>query len=184
MNRAFAVVLLLIAGSAFASPGEPTAPFESIEITCSGAPTAAKTELPRDLEKWARLSCTKYGHVIRAASGWVWHAPRSNQFVRLWSQRAEPEFAEVGHSSYFTSIEFHKLSQPEAEEANKALATSLGAKPQLVSDAYVLAVTDNQGRVQTVNFVRSEANVRLGSFWGWSCSVPCTAPVVFMGFKP
>ena len=184
MNRAFAAVLLLIAGSACAAPGEPTAPFESIEITCSGALTAAKTELPSELEKWARLSCTKYGHVIRAASGWVWHAPQSNQFVRLWSQGAEPEFAEIGHSSYFTSIEFRKLSQPEAEEANQALAMSLGVKPQLVTDAYVLAVTDNQGRGQTVNFVRSEANVRLGSFWGWSCSVPCTAPVVFMGFRP
>lgn len=184
MKHVFGVTLLLIIGSACAAPSDSTAPFESIEIACSGAPATAKTELPVELEKWAKLSCTKYGHVIRAASGWVWHAPRSNQFVRLWSQRAEPEFAEVGHSSHFTSIEFRKLSQSEAEEANQTLAASLGAKPQAVADAYLLTATDSANRVQTIHFVRSEANVRIGNLWGWSCSLPCSAPTIFMAFKP
>ncbi len=184
MKHAFAATLLLLATSVCAVAAEQGAPFESIEINCSGAPSAAKTDFPSDAEKWAKLSCTKYGQVIRAASGWVWHAPRTNQFVRLWAQPTGPELTEASYSNYFTAIEFRKLSQSEAEEANQTIATSLGAKPQSVSDAYVLTATDNQGRVQTVNFVRTEANIRIGNMWGWSCSVPCTAPTVFMAFKP
>lgn len=184
MKRTIAVALLLTTSYAGATPGDSSRPFESIEISCSGAPATAKTELPSDLQKWATLSCTKYGQVIRAASGWVWHSPLTNQFVRVWAQSAERDFAEVGQSNYFASIEFRKLPQPEAEEANQTLAASLGAKPQPVADAYVMAATDNTGRVQTVHFVRSEANVRIGSLWGWSCLVPCAAPTVFMAFKP
>ncbi|MBW8371522.1 MAG: hypothetical protein K0M66_11225 [Thiobacillus sp.] len=184
MKRTFSVALMLVAIYAGAAQGDSSAPFESIETSCSDAPAAAKIDLPSDLQKWAKLSCTKYGHVIRAAAGWVWHAPQSNQFVRLWAQPAERDFAEVGHSSYFTLVEFRKLSQHEAEEANQALSASLGAKPQAVSDAYLLTATDNGGRVQTIHFVRSEANVRIGNLWGWSCSVPCSAPTVFMAFRP
>lgn len=184
MKHAIAVTLCLAAGYASAAPSDSSTPFESIEIPCAGAPAAAKTELPSELQKWAKLSCTKYGQVIRAASGWVWHAPMTNQFVRVWAQPAERDFAEVGQSSFFASIEFRKLSQLEAEEANQALAASLGAKPQPVADAYALVATDNTGRAQTVRFVRSEANVRIGNLWGWSCSAPCTAPTVFMAFKP
>ena len=184
MKRAIFVTLFLAAGHVSAAPADSSAPFESIEISCFGSPAAAKTKLPGDLQKWAKLSCTKYGQVIRAASGWVWHSPLTNQFVRVWAQSAERDFAEVGQSVYFASIEFRKLPQPEAEEVNKTLAASLGAKPQSVADAYVMTATDNTGRVQTVNFVRSEANIRIGNLWGWSCSAPCAAPTVFMAFKP
>jgi len=184
MKYTVAVALLFVAGYASRASGESSAPFESIEITCSDAPISAKTELPSDLQKWAKLSCTKYGQVIRAASGWIWHAPRTNEFVRLWAQSTERDFAEVGQLSYFTTIEFHKLSQPEAEEANQVLTSSLGTKPQSVADAYLLTVKDNAGRVQTVHFVRSEANVRIGNLWAWTCTEPCTSPTIFMAFKP
>jgi hypothetical protein len=72
----------------------------------------------------------------------------------------------------------------EAEAANGAIAAELGAKPAAVADAYSLTAIDAQGRTQVVNFVRSEANVRLGNFWGWSCASPCVKPEIFMGFKP
>lgn len=184
MKRALTVALTLIAVYAGTASAESSAPFESIEIACTDAPALAKTEVPSDLQKWAKLSCTRYGQVIRAASGWIWHSPRTNEFIRVWAQPAEHNLAEVGQSSYFTAVEFRKLSQSEAEEANKALALSLGAKPQAVADAYVLTAKDNTGRVQTVHFVRSEANVRIGNFWAWACTEPCTAPAVFMAFKP
>jgi hypothetical protein len=91
---------------------------------------------------------------------------------------------ESGHDQYFKSIEFRQLSSDEAEQANAMLATSLGAKPQPVAEAYRLVLVDVQGRTQVVNFVRGEANMRLGNFWGWSCSEPCATPQVFMGIKP
>jgi len=158
--------------------------FESIVISCASAPSDAKTQLPPKLAEWATLSCTKFGHVLRAAKGWIWHNPRDNSFVRIWSQTSAGELAASGHKSYFRALEFRHLAGQEADAANALLATELGAQPQTVEDAYALSVTDAQGRVQLINFIRSSANVRLGTFWGWACESPCSKPVIFMGFRP
>jgi hypothetical protein len=91
---------------------------------------------------------------------------------------------ELGQASYFKSLEYRQLSAQEADAANGAIAAELGASPQTVVDAYSLTAIDAQGRTQVVNFVRSEANVRLGTFWGWSCPSPCAKPQIFMGFRP
>jgi hypothetical protein len=158
--------------------------FESISIPCSSAPTDSRTELPAQLALWAMFSCTRFGHVISAAKGWVWHNPRTNRFVRIWSQPSDGNLQESGHENYFKTLEFRQLSPQEAESANAALAVELGAKAQQVADAYTLVVIDASGRTQTTNFVRAEANVRHGTFWGWSCASPCSKPEVFMGFRP
>jgi hypothetical protein len=173
--------LAALTGSAFAQPRES---FESISIPCSTAPPDAQTELPAKLTEWATLNCTRFGHAISSAKGWVWHNPRTNRFVRIWSQPSAGELSESGHQNYFKTLEFRQLSLQEAEVANAALATELGAKPQQVADAYTLVVVDAQGRTQSINFIRAEANIRLGTFWGWSCTSPCEKPEIFMGFKP
>ncbi len=170
-----------LAGAASAQPRES---FESISIPCSSAPAEARTELPGQLAQWATFSCTRFGHVVSAAKGWVWHNPRTNRFVRIWSQPSDGNLQESGHENYFKTLEFRQLSPQEAETANAALAAELGAKAQMVADAYTLVVVDARGRTQTTNFIRAEANVRLGTFWGWSCTSPCSKPEVFMGFKP
>jgi len=177
----FVGLLAVLSGSARAQPQES---FDSILISCDTAPAEAKTQLPSKLAEWAVLSCTRYGHVLRAARGFVWHNPKTNSFVRIWSQPSDGDLAESGHGNYFKSLEFRQLSLQEAEEANAALAVELGAKAQAVVDAYTLLLVDARGRTQTVNFVRTESNIRLGNFWGWSCTSPCTKPQVFMGFKP
>lgn len=158
--------------------------FDSIVISCDEAPAEAKTQLPAKLAEWAMLSCTRYGHVLRAASGWIWHNPKTNSFVRIWSQPSAGNLAESGHKNYFNSLDFRQLSPEEADAANAVLAKALGAQPQSVADAFALTLIDAQGRSQTINFVRAAANIRLGNFWGWVCSSPCVRPEVFMGFKP
>lgn len=173
--------LCCLAGAALAQPRES---FDSISIPCSSAPTDARTEIPAQLEQWATFSCTKFGHVVSAAKGWVWHNPRTNRFVRIWSQPSDGSLQETGHENYFKTLEFRQLSPQEAESANAALAAELGAKAQQVVDAFTLVAVDARGRSQTTNFIRAEANVRLGTFWGWSCTSPCSKPEVFMGFKP
>lgn len=174
-------VLFVLAGQAKAQTSQP---FESIEVSCSTAPPEARTQLPPKLAEWAALSCTRFGHVVRAAQGWVWHNPRTNSFVRIWAQPGDGALLESLHDQYFKSIEFRQLSSDEAEQANAMLAAVLGAKPQPVAEAYKLVLVDVQGRTQVVNFVRGEANMRLGNFWGWSCAEPCATPQIFMGIKP
>lgn len=153
-------------------------------MSCATAPKEAKVTLPAQLAEWATLSCTRFGHVIRSKSDWVWHSPRNDEFVRIWAQGSDGEMEASGHADHFSKIEFQELSAQEAREANNALASSLGAKPQPVADAFELLVTSAKGQRQIVIFVRTEANLRLGNMWGWACSDPCQEPTVFMGFKP
>lgn len=176
------VAALLAIQSALAQSSSE--PFESIEMSCSSAPLEAKTELPPKLAEWAVVSCTRFGHVLRAAPGWVWHIPRTREFVRVWSQPSSGDLEPTGHADHFKSLEFSQLSVREAEEANAALAAQLGAEPQTVADAYVLLLRDARGGTQAVHFVRTEANIKLGNFWGWACGFPCVKPQVFMAFKP
>lgn len=158
--------------------------FDSILVSCDKAPPeSVKSDLPSQLSHWATLSCTRYGQVLRAAEGWVWHNPKGNSFVRVWAQPSDQELKESVKNNYFKSLSFQQLSPEEAESANLLIAGELGAKPQKVTDAYTLEVIDAQGRKQMVNFVRSEANIRLGTFWGWACTSPCIKPEVFMGFR-
>lgn len=179
---ATAVVLaLLVCQPAIA---QSTEPFESIEISCSSAPSEAKTALPPKLSEWAVVRCTKFGHVVTAAAGWVWHIPRTKDYIRVWSQPDRGNLESTGHADHFKLLEFKQLSAPEAAEANAALAEQLGAKPQTVADAYVLLLKDARGRAQAIHFVRTEANIRIGNVWGWVCEYPCVKPQVFMAFKP
>jgi hypothetical protein len=182
--RALLIAIGTFAALAGAASAQPRESFESISIPCNSAPADARTELPAKLAEWAALSCTRFGHVVSAAKGWVWHNPRTNRFVRIWSQPSDGDLAESGHGNYFKTLEFRQLSPQEADAANAALATELGAKAQQVADAYTLLVVDARGRTQNINFVRAEANIRLGTFWGWSCSSPCSKPEIFMGFQP
>jgi len=159
--------------------------FDSIVIPCQSAPDEAiKGDLAPQLAQWATLSCTRFGQVLQAAKGWLWHNPKTNTFVRIWSQPSDEELEESAQNNYFKSLSFRQLSQLEAESANALLAKEMGANPQKVADAFSLEVTDAQGRKQVVNFIRAEANVRLGTFWGWSCTSPCVKPEIFMGFNP
>ena len=182
--HALLITICMLGSLAKAASAQSRESFESISIPCSSAPADARTELPTQLTQWATLTCTRFGHVVTAAKGWVWHNPRTNRFVRLWSQPSDSDLQESAHENYFKSIEFRQLSPQEAEAANSALAAALGAKPQQVADAFTLVLVDALGRSQTTNFVRAEANIRLGTFWGWSCTSPCAKPEVFMGFKP
>lgn len=159
--------------------------FESVLISCDKAPLASvKSDLPPQLSHWAALSCTRYGQVLRAAEGSVWHNPKTNSFVRIWAQPSDQDLEESAEKNYFKSLSFWQLSQEDAESANLLLASELGVKPQKVADAYALEVVDAQGRKQSINFIRSEANIRLGTFWGWACASPCVKAEVFMGFSP
>jgi hypothetical protein len=175
------VAALSAASSALAQSGES---LEAIEIPCVEAPSDAKTQLPPILAEWAVVSCTRFGHVVRAAPGWVWHNPRTNEFVRVWSQPSTANLEPTGQADHFTYLEFKQLSPQEADEANAALAEQLGAKPQVVADAYVLLLRDVRGQAQAVHFVRTDANLKLGNLWGWACGYPCVKPQVFMAFKP
>lgn len=182
MKWLVAVLTSIVAGSATAQSARDS--FESIETSCADAPREAKTVLPKQLADWATLSCSRFGHVIRAAPGWVWHAPQTNEFVRVWAQPSQGNLEPTGHADHFTKLEFQQLTPREAQEAGDVLAKSLGAKPQPVVDAFVLLLSDARGQAQAVHFVRTEANIRIGNLWGWACSYPCQKPIIFMGFKP
>jgi hypothetical protein len=173
------LTLLLIASSAHSQQS-----IEAITIPCSGAPSAAVVKVPQLISKWAAVRCTEYGHIVMAAPGWIWHAPRENQFVRLWAQGDGQDLKRVGHSAHFVQIDARRLSSAAAEEANTLLSASIGAPPQPLSKALELRVKANGGVNRTVVFVISEANAQIGNLWAYACGQTCGERTVFMIFRP
>ena len=175
----FAVMLVAVSSAASAQQT-----FESIVIGCKDAPDKSVTQLAAPMSNWGRVNCTKFGHVIMAAEGWVWHSPMADQAVRLWAQSSAEEFSEVGHSAYFKSIQFEELAGDAAKSANETLAAALGASAQPISHAYRLTAVNSSNETESVFLVEPRSNQALGNLWGYSCNGDCTNPLVFMVFRP
>jgi hypothetical protein len=119
-----------------------------------------------------------------AAPGWIWHAPRNNQFVRLWSQEDDQNLKKVGHASHFVQIEARRLADDQAREANARLAESVGAAPQPLSEVFELQLKTDTGKTKVAFFVISEANARIGNLWAYTCGQTCAERIIFMIWKP
>lgn len=179
-TKSFFVVILV----ALSSAASAQQTFESILIGCEDAPDHSVTELSAPISDWGRVSCTKYGHVIMSAEGWVWHSPIADQIVRFWAQSSAGVFSEVGHRAYFKSIELEELTGEAAESANETLAATLGASAQPISHAYHLTAVNSSNESESVFFVQPTSSKELGNLWGYTCNAECTNPLVFMVFRP
>ena len=87
----------------------------------------AVTNLPAPLERWAKIICTRSGHVITGRDGWVWLEPNNSALVVIPSQ-AFGAHVETGGSSYFTKIELTKVSGEEFEKAYEVFHTGFDPK--------------------------------------------------------
>lgn len=115
MKKAIIASLFLLPSLAFAQSKELTALFDKADwakdkvIDCKGSPKDAVTKIPKELEGFARIVCTKTGHQFMAKRGWHWHHQTDGLppfFVSAGSSLAVngviPETVE--HKGYFTKI--------------------------------------------------------------------------------
>src|SRR5687768_10284420 len=88
-----------------------------IALRCADAPADAVTQAPEEIASFLRIGCTKLGHFIYPAKGWIWKQPDAPVFFRINAQGERRSFRELRHQAYFTAVEARKLTPGEAAPA-------------------------------------------------------------------
>jgi len=92
---------------------------------CTGTPKDAIMSLPSPLDKWGRIICTPYGHVIASRERWIWSQPTTYSPVFIPSQMVHDNPEQLGNASYFAKIDMRKISGDEYDEAYRAFHSAL-----------------------------------------------------------
>jgi hypothetical protein len=133
------------------------------EARCETTPEAITT-LPEPLNRWAAIVCTESGYVITGRKDWIWIEPRHNALVIIPSQSYGRHAETKDGSSYFTRVEFTKVTGDEFDKAYEIFHTGFDPKDAKPS-GYRLDVTTMAGN-----------DIRLYLFdyftygWGMACS--------------
>ncbi len=141
---------------------------------CTGTPAAAIMKLPPPLDKWGQIVCTPYGHIITARQGWLWNRPGAYSPVWVPAQMVKQDPAPLGNQSYFTKIDFTKVSGDELQIPYQAFSQfrSEGPPPPV----YRLDVTSISGSSLRLYFLDYPS-----SPWGvWCSDGKCDSSQIFM----
>jgi hypothetical protein len=166
MNVTAGLLLSLLS----ANPAPPAA----AQPECAGTPSAAVLELPMPLAKWAKLSCTPFGHVIESRSPWVWTTPGSYDAVFMPAQMVRSAPLPGGNHYYFTNIELARVEGAEFTAAYDAYHQGL-AKDAVMPLAYRLNLTSVSGKSNVQYFFDYGDHA-----WGIWCNGTCDTSSRFM----
>ena len=159
-KRRFALFLLLAVALGSAAS---TAPKAAADGECSDAPADAVMTLSAPLDKWGRISCTPFGHVLGSHEGWVWSWPDGSGMVFLPSQMVPRDPLPLGSLSYFTKIEVVKVNGSELYDVYNLFRQGLednAVKP----DGYRVDLTSVSGKTMRVYFFDYDTYA-----WGMAC---------------
>jgi hypothetical protein len=160
MARRWSLLILLVL-TVLARPGVPRAGTPIID--CVGSPAEAVMTLPPPLDKWGKITCTPYGHVLAPTGNWTWIWPDGSGTVFIPSQlvMSNPEL--LGNRSYFTGIEVTRVTGAEFDRAYATFREGLDLR-EVPPDAYRADLTSVSGKVMTVYFFDYDTFA-----WGMSC---------------
>jgi hypothetical protein len=158
MAKRFSVFLLAAAVFALGAPS-----FAADETDCTGSSAAAVMTLPKPLDKWGRIACTQFGHVLTARDGWLWVMPRQRTPVFVPSQMVDRMPAPLGNKSYFAAIEMSRVSGEEFDRVYRTFHQGFDDRETL-PEGYRADLTSVSGKSVTVYFFD------YGSYaWGMEC---------------
>jgi hypothetical protein len=117
-------------------------------LDCKDAPKAAITQPPAQLAQWATIYCTKQGHVLTSNERYYSELPGTRGRLRGVLSAAQiggERKGEIGHSAYFTKIEYAPLPPAEAQKLMAGIDPQI---LQIVRDKplYRLALTVDTGQ--------------------------------------
>lgn len=158
MAKRFSVLILAAAVLVFGAPSRA-----ADESDCSGSPSAAVMTLPKPLDKWGKIACTQFGHVLASRENWVWMMPRQRTPVIVPSQMVDRMPAPLGNKSYFTAIEVTRVSGKEFEEAYKTFHRGFDER-ETKPDGYRADLTSVSGKHLTIYFFDYDTYA-----WGMEC---------------
>ena len=144
---------------------------ESMVIPCEGAPASAVLHIPAPAGKFAHIVCTKFGHIVHPTKGWLWNRPGGFRPAFFPSQMVASNPREIGHESYFSSIQSRELGAADTRKRWKVLASKFPENPPPKKSVEIVAINHKGGK----HIVRLFSNG-----WGIGCSPVCNAKGAFM----
>jgi hypothetical protein len=158
----FAITLFL-SGSVLAQGGY---------VDCASTDKQAVLQIPPPADKLARVSCTKWGHIIQPVVNWIWTQPGGYRPVFFPAQMVATNPKETGNDDYFVDIRVRELPAGETSEKWKLVSTTIPG--QMTADLRALAIIAKNRKSQ------SHTIYLFNSGWGYGCSPKCAKETIFL----
>jgi len=157
------MIAILASGSALA---------QDAYIDCASSDKQAVTRIPSPADKLARVSCTKWGHIIQPVVNWVWTQPGGYRPVFFPAQMVASKPKSVGNDDYFVEIRARELPTAESLEKWKFVTAVVpGQAPSNLRSLEILA-KNRKGQSHTIYLFNSG--------WGYGCSPKCVKETTFL----
>jgi hypothetical protein len=128
---------------------------------CSDAPSDAVMILPKPVDQWLTLQCTKFGHILVRHESTNWLNLRSNSFGGLFPaqrpQQPGQKAQENPHGYYFISFESVRLDQATVRPEERELIA-------MDADVWRFLATTNVGLPMKFYFVRHKEDEQTMAF--------------------
>lgn len=157
------IIAILTSGSALAQNGQ---------IDCASSDKQAVIRIPSPADKLARVSCTKWGHIIQPVVNWIWTLPGGYRPVFFPAQMVASKPNPVGNNEYFVEIRARELPAAESLEKWEFVAAAMsGQAPPDLRSLEILA-KNRKGQSHTIYLFNSG--------WGYGCSPKCAKNAIFL----
>ncbi len=135
INSFVLIILALFGGDIYA---------EEMQVDCSTSPKEAILVIPSPLDKYIKIGCTKFGHIIAAKENISWFVPGALTPVFLPAQMVKSNPKLVGNGIYFTELELTKLTnQTDRDEALNQHIQVSGMSVDKAGEIYQLLAKNN-----------------------------------------
>lgn len=140
-------------------------------VSCDGSPKDAQLELPSPAKEWAKVGCTRFGHIITAQDGWFWgQAPSPNPAFLPADLLNTINMREVGNKVYFKEFKLRQLSGPDALKRHELFYKWLGKeRTSIYPEVWELVAVNESGKSLTLNVFKHPSD----GGWGIACMPEC-----------
>jgi len=148
-----------------------TANAGSFFIDCKTSPKEAKLELPAPANEWAKIGCSKFGHILMAQKGWFWGLSPSPKPAFLPADILNTrKMRNVGNTIYFKQFEIKKLTGKVASERHYLFHKWLGKeRTSIYPEVWEIKATNESNKTLTLNIFKKTT----GGGWGIACLPKC-----------
>jgi hypothetical protein len=141
-------------------------------IDCASSDKRAVLLMPSPANKLARVSCTKWGHIIQPVVNWIWTRPGGYRPVFFPAQMVASKPSPVGNNDYFVEIRSREL--PVAESLERWKFVDAVVPGPVSSDLRSLEIVAKNRKGQ------SHIIYLFNSGWGYGCSPKCVKETIFL----
>lgn len=122
----------------------------SEDPNCSNSPKDAVLIIPEPINKWAKVICSKYGHIATYTQDFGWFSHKSKKLRSFGAQLAKGSPLVGSHGYYFTDISVEKYSEAIGKVMVDIYMPEIYFSffgmdiPQEIPEAYMLSFTNNE----------------------------------------